>query len=401
TIHIAPGVYTEQTRIFSKELTLIGQPGTILRALPGMAPATEVINRMCVLFTLNSDVVLRGLTFEGEQLGDEQEDVFLGAYLLDSGGAVEDCRFTGFREKAAGQNGCAAIWVLNDLPDAPLLQMRIARNTIVDSYQGVFLQGSPNNRSLIITVADNTISGVGPNATSAGLDGIAIGEGVMGEVVRNTISGFSYAGTGESRVAPFAFGIIAIGRGFPGTVASLEPLRIADNVLRNNQFHCNLLRADAGVVVNNTFDGTAPGVRPTGLAFSGENVLVTDNRFSNMEKGIELFGDDPDYGTVVGTASNATLVDNGFCNVDTNYNFQPLATYDLQSTLTCPEPSLDTVQAILLSWPLAYAGYSVESADSPDGPWAALDATVFQRDGMNYVAVPSDGASEFFRLVKP
>jgi hypothetical protein len=78
--------------------------------------------------------------------------------------------------------------------------------------------------------------------------------------------------------------------------------------------------------VNNTFEGTAPGVRPTGLGFSGENVVVADNCFNNMEKGIELFGDDPDYGTTVGTASNATLVDNGFCNVDTNYNFQSLAT---------------------------------------------------------------------------
>jgi hypothetical protein len=55
-------------------------------------------------------------------------------------------------------------------------------------------------------------------------------------------------------------------------------------------------------------------------------VVVADNCFNNMEKGIELFGDDPDYGTTVGTASNATLVDNGFCNVDTNYNFQSLAT---------------------------------------------------------------------------
>ena len=32
TIHIAPGVYTGQVQISSKTLTLIGQPGTILRA---------------------------------------------------------------------------------------------------------------------------------------------------------------------------------------------------------------------------------------------------------------------------------------------------------------------------------------------------------------------------------
>ena len=397
TIHIAPGVYVEQTRIFSKDLTLIGQPGTILRAFPGMAPATEVINRMCVLFTLNSEVILRGLTFEGEQLGDQQEEVFLGAYLLDSGGVVEDCRFIGFREKAAGQNGCAAIWVFNDLPNAPLLQMRVVRNTFVDSYQGIALRGSATNTSLAITVADNTISGVGPSTKSEKLEGIRVQEGVIGEVVRNTISGFSYVGDDIT----FGFGILGIVLGWPDNTASLQPLHFEGNMFRNNHLHCSLLRADASVVTNNSFEGTAPGHRPMGLALSGENVLVADNRFSDMETGVVLLGEDPDFGTSLGIASNVTLVDNGFCNVDTNYNFEPLATYDLQSTLTCPEPTLDMVQAILLSWPFAYKGYLVESAESSDGPWTALDVTVFLQNGMHNVVIPTDDAPEFFRLVKP
>jgi hypothetical protein len=54
-----------------------------------------------------------------------------------------------------------------------------------------------------------------------------------------------------------------------------------------------------------------------------------------------------------------------------------------------------------LSWPFAYDGYTVESADSADGPWTALDATVFWQDGVHCVVVPSDGAPEFSRLVKP
>lgn len=36
TIHIAPGVYTEQVEIVTNTLTLIGQPGTILRATTNM-----------------------------------------------------------------------------------------------------------------------------------------------------------------------------------------------------------------------------------------------------------------------------------------------------------------------------------------------------------------------------
>ena len=43
----------------------------------------------------------------------------------------------------------------------------------------------------------------------------------------------------------------------------------------------------------------------------------------------------------------------------------------------------------------------MESADSPEGPWTALDATVFLQNGMHNVVVPTDGAPEFFQLVKP
>jgi len=401
TIHIAPGVYVEQVFIKDKNLTLIGRPGTIIRAFPNMAPAIpEWLGRRCVLFTLASDVVLRNLTFQGDQLGDQQEDIFLGTYFLDSGGVVEDCRFIGFRGKTEGQNHCEVIWVQNDLSDAPLLEMRIIRNTIVDSYGGIRILGSRSHTSLMITVADNTISGVGPSTTISDLEGIEFQEGVTGEVVRNIVSGFSYVGNDVSR-NPLGFGILGISTGFPDTVFSLEPVRVADNMLRNNQVHCLLIGADDSVIVNNTFEGTAPGYRPTGLAFSGENVLVANNRFVDMEKGIELFGDDPDYGTSLGTAFNATLLDNGFCDVDINYNFQPQATYDLQSTLACPEPTLEMVQAILLSWPFVYDGYSIESAEDPDGPWTALDATVFLQNGMHNVVVPNDGAPELFRLVKP
>jgi hypothetical protein len=177
-------------------------------------------------------------------------------------------------------------------------------------------------------------------------------------------------------------------------------LQIEGNIFRDNQVHCALVLMGGSVVMDNSFEGTAPGVRHAGLAFSGEDVSVANNRFSDMEIGVLLLGDDPDFPDV-GNASNATLLDNGFCNVTTNYDLQPLATYDLQSTLTCPEPTLDVAAAVLLSWPFAYDGYSVESADSTDGPWTALDATAFLQNGMHYVVVPSDGAPQFFRLVEP
>ena len=44
TISIAPGVYTGQVQIISKTLTLIGQPGTILRATETMSSPPDSIN---------------------------------------------------------------------------------------------------------------------------------------------------------------------------------------------------------------------------------------------------------------------------------------------------------------------------------------------------------------------
>src|SRR2546426_12424050 len=44
TIHIAPGVYTGQVQIISKQLTLIGQPGTILRATTNMSSPPDSMN---------------------------------------------------------------------------------------------------------------------------------------------------------------------------------------------------------------------------------------------------------------------------------------------------------------------------------------------------------------------
>ena len=43
TIHIAPGVYTGQVQITNKTLTLIGQPGTILRATTNLPPFQALV----------------------------------------------------------------------------------------------------------------------------------------------------------------------------------------------------------------------------------------------------------------------------------------------------------------------------------------------------------------------
>jgi hypothetical protein len=41
SVYVAPGVYQEQIRIVRKSISLIGEPGTIIRAFPDMEPIYE------------------------------------------------------------------------------------------------------------------------------------------------------------------------------------------------------------------------------------------------------------------------------------------------------------------------------------------------------------------------
>jgi hypothetical protein len=179
-----------------------------------------------------------------------------------------------------------------------------------------------------------------------------------------------------------------------------QPLIIEGNTLRENQMHIALIKGDGSVVRNNRFQGTAPGIIPVGLAVSGTNVTIANNQFEDMPEGIRLFGNDPNYGTLLGIAVNAQVTSNRFCNVTTPINRQPPATATETGTLlgACSSPPLTIAPAVLVSWPAETNLWTVESATSVDGPWAASDATPFTQYGRHNIAVPTDGAPRFFRL---
>jgi hypothetical protein len=81
-------------------------------------------------------------------------------------------------------------------------------------------------------------------------------------------------------------------------------------------------------------------------------------------------------------------------------NVEPLASATQTGTLLCPFPSppLAIAPAILVSWQAETNLWTVESATSVGGPWAASDATPFTQYGRHSIAVPTDGESRFFRL---
>jgi nitrous oxidase accessory protein NosD len=411
TIQIASGVYAGQVLISNKSLTLSGSPGTVLRAVPGMSQPYAGFARVPLVSIARAEVVLSGLTLEGERLAESQVGRFHGIFFLGSGGRVENCRITGFRGSTLGSGlDPSGIHASNPVGWAPgVVHIEVLKSIFADNVDAIELAGDalpPNADPTLLrttfVVSDNTITGNGPDATGVQA-GIWIWGGAAGEVSRNTISDHAYVGTDPAAFMSYgitAYDVLDYGH---RPLAPLQPIRFEGNVLRNNQVHLLLLRGDSSSIVDNTLDGTAPGRRPTGLALSGENLLVARNRLSNQPLGIVLFGNDPDYGTYLGIAHNAQLTTNRFCNVATNVWVEPLATATEQGTLGCPpvEPALESTRAVLLSWPNYYEGYFLETAPSMDGPWTQSNATLFMQDGRNSAAIPVNSSQQYFRLHHP
>ena len=390
TIHIAVGVYDGQVLISDKSLTLSGSPGAVLRATTGMnQPYTALgFRQVPLLGILRSDVVISNLTFEGDHQADtNSQPGFLQAiFYLGSGGRVEDCSISGFRGSTLGDGPACGLRVANpvSLGTSPVT-IQVLRCTFADNLISIALAGDsksavnptfdPTLLRTTFVVSDNTITGNGPDTTGI-QDGVDIYAGATGEVSRNTICEHAFVGTDPT---PFAVGVAAydaLNFGV-GPLATLQPIRFEGNVFRNNQLHVLVLRGDDSAVVDNTFDGTAPGQRPMGLGISGEDLLVAGNRFSNLPQGIVLFGDDPDNGTYLGIANNTQLSSNRFCNVTTNVWVEPLATATEQGTLTCPFPVeltsiTSTTNGVRMAWtdPGPGQAYTVQVRESlTNGTW--------------------------------
>ncbi len=403
-IHLASGVYAEQVEIFSKKLTLVGQPGTILRATENMLPPPDSVHYP-ILFADSSRVTLRGLTFEGERLADHFVGVgeLIGVVLRKSSGTVENCAFYGFRERRPAGEETDAIFVNNRDGGDLEVEVRVAGSTFADNFNGIWLLGSGAKRNVNATIENNVFIGPGPLGV-AGLYAIFVREGVGGRIAGNTMSGFSYSGQGAD--FPICYGILADNElNFP-LYGVLERLEIEGNTFRDNQMHLVMLKANSSVVRNNRFQGTAPGIDPMGLAVSGTNVTIAANQFESMPEGIRLLGNNPlptsipGLGDLLGYAVSAQVMSNRFCSVTMPINRQSPATSTETGTSldACTSRPLSIAPAVLLSWPGDEERWTVESATSVDGPWNPVGAASFKRDGRNNVALPTQATHQFFRL---
>jgi len=334
TIRIAAGVYQEQVLIVSKNLTLVGAPGAVLKAAPGLLETllpidpTAVNVRPVLGVALSDNVVVKGLTVDGDHLG-ETEYIMLGILFHGSSGSMEHCTVRGFRGNSGLELGHGMAAGNFEHLARPQQHVRVLDNVFEDNWISIQVVGRQGDESgpdvprLNFLIENNIISGVGPTDTGT-QEGINIRPGASGEVKRNVISDHNSVGPAFT----FSFGINASDP--TGNLTPLQPVLYEGNTFRNNQEHIFATSADNSRFVNNTFRGSSLGTRPNGIAASGDNIRIVNNDFSDMPTGITLFGDDPDFGTALGITTNAKLIGNRFCEVTTPIDIEPLVTGTVQ-----------------------------------------------------------------------
>jgi hypothetical protein len=321
TIRITAGIYEEQVLIVGKNLRLSGAPGAVLKANPALLPTlspygnTEGV-RPVLAIVLSDEVWVTGLTVDGARRGEINSEL-IGVVFHGSSGGIENCTVKNFRDDSdllGSADGVAAgnFAFLN----RPLQHVRISHCRFENNESAVVLTGHdaniPNVLRLEFTVQDNVINGIGPTDTGTQV-GILINPGAGGVVKDNRIAGHSSTGAPYS----FSFGIQA---------QSSQPVRYEGNWFADNQEHLDSFSGHGSHFINNTFQGSSTGTRPVGLGVSGDNLQIVNNEFSDMPTGITLFGDDPDFGTALGIATDVKLIANRFCHVAEPMIVEPLVT---------------------------------------------------------------------------
>jgi hypothetical protein len=404
-IQIAAGVYHEQIVVSRKNLTITGEPGTIIQAWDGMVHSSNL--RWYILFEFfSSDVTVRNIDFEGNRASKPNlPDQISGLFYGGSGGRVQNCVIRGFR----GTNDLRGVG-LNAYTEnaiAPrVVDLQVSHNTFADNGRDIRMEGDrfelPALLRMTVSIEDNTLTGIGPTALGE-LIGIQIEPSVAGTIKNNRIAGYYYTGPSAT---DFGFGILAYDSSRFGEIKTfpLQPLRFENNTFVDNQVALAAAKCDRGQFINNFFQGPGGGLTSTGLSVSGTNFGVSFNQFTNLTRGIVLFGNDPVFGTSAGIAHTAAVINNRFCTVATNVVIEPLATgVTEQGSLTCPfpDPALAIATAVILSWPNYATGWTLESAPDPQGPWTAQNVAPSVQDGQYVFAVKTAGQPGFFRLRKP
>lgn len=190
-VDVAAGIYTEQV-VITKDVTLHGAPGSIIRAYPDMPVCftTSDVNRPIVCIKDSAVATIDGFTIEGLGLGNSNHRLN-GVAFHNAGGTVQNNTIQGIRDEPFnGNQRGVAIYAYNE--DQIARTVTVTDNIITDFQKNAMALNAADNTALTVDVERNTITGHGATDITA-QNGVQVwallGSGIVAD---NTISGIGY-----------------------------------------------------------------------------------------------------------------------------------------------------------------------------------------------------------------
>lgn len=186
TIQVAAGTYEETVDIIDKDLTLIGQPGAIIKS-PVEIPARTGTSWKAIVFVHHSDATIDGFTIDGAGRGNLNSR-FLGVQFFEADGVLKNSTVTNvtWTPFNGAQEGIG-FYAYNAVQ--PARSVSLQDNTFVNNQKGdVNIYGSPLN----VIIEGNTFTGRG-NTSILAQNGVSFQGGATGSVQDNSFSGYSYS----------------------------------------------------------------------------------------------------------------------------------------------------------------------------------------------------------------
>lgn len=270
TILVAPGTYREQVTIPAAldglTLRTKGEGHAVIQA-----PADLTGSKAIVHVDGADGVTVRGfdITAAGVAPG-----AVLAGVQVDAGGsvAVTRTRISHIGDPANGLQTGIGVLVGGRLADgATPGEATITDNTIVDYQKAGVVVVNEGSRAL---VADNTITGSGPNK-AIGQIGVQVSDGAAAVVAGNTITGNAYTGSADATAA----GV---------TVGNAGAVAVVGNRLAGNQVGVAAVNTTGlAVLGNRVTDSTLDGIELNGVS----KAVVAGNQVTGSKRdGIALDG---------------------------------------------------------------------------------------------------------------
>lgn len=267
TVSVGAGTYTESVSISRDNLTLTGGPNTTIEApsnidttgAPCGTSSTSGVRAAVICVHDAAGVTLQNLNVNGAGRGNNNGN-FYGVFYLNAGGALKNSSVVGIRETpfSGNQRGIAV--------GADVTASTGGRRTLVvtgNRIEDFQKQGTSLYGDIDLTVSGNTITGNGPQATTA-QNGIVAGLGATGTISGNAISGF------ECNVSDASGGCGPLENSTTGPYQSggIEPVADAGDGTNLAVTHNTVSDSDVGIL------SEAPG------AISGNT--VKNNRYAGI-----------------------------------------------------------------------------------------------------------------------